>query len=379
MKNRFLRLAVSCALLLSLTTQAQAHKPSDSYLSLTVNGERIEAQWDISLRDLDYAVGLDGNNDRKVTWGELRSQHSKIANYVLPRLKVRAEADLCPPKVTGHSVDHHADGGYAVLQFALTCIKEPKTLDVDYNLFFDLDPTHRGLLRLEYKDQTQTAIFSPDQASQRLELAHVNPWHQFLDFGHEGIWHIWMGFDHILFLILLLMPAVLIREKGRWQGVLGFRPAFWDVLKIVTAFTVAHSITLSFATLGLVQLPSRWVESAIAASVILAALNNIIPFFKGRLWTVAFVFGLIHGFGFASVLMDLSLPKSALLLALVGFNVGVEVGQLVIVSAFVPLAFGMRHSWFYQRMTLALGSLLIMTVASIWLLERVLNIKLLLF
>ena len=112
----------------------------------------------------------------------------------------------------------------------------------------------------------------------------------------------------------------------------GFRPAFWDVCRIVTSFTVAHSITLSLAALGIVALPSRLVESAIAASVVVAALNNLRPWSQGRRWVVAFGFGLIHGFGFASVLADLGLPRDTLVLALVGFNLGVECGQLAIVA-----------------------------------------------
>ncbi|MBI3597518.1 MAG: HupE/UreJ family protein, partial [Nitrospirae bacterium] len=285
----------------------------------------------------------------------------------------------CTGRVTDHLVDNHTDGAYTVLRFVMDCPKESKTLDLGYSLFFDLDPTHRGLLRLEYQGQTRTAIFSPDQAIQRFELAVIHPWRQLLDFGHEGVWHIWIGFDHILFLLSLLLPSVLKRESGHWQAVLSFRVAFWDVLKIVTAFTLAHSITLSLASLGIVQLPSRWVESGIAASIVLAALNNIYPLFVGRRWIVAFAFGLIHGFGFASVLMDLGLPQGALLMALVGFNLGVEAGQLAIVSVFLPLAYGLRFSWFYQRLTLVLGSFVVITLASIWMVERMFNLKLLAF
>ena len=190
----------------------------------------------------------------------------------------------------------------------------------------------------------------PDKSSQRFELSEPPLLRQFLDYGKEGVWHIWIGFDHILFLLSLLLPAVLYRQhkfrEARWEPLPGFRPALWEVFKIVTAFTVAHSITLSLATLGVVTLPTRWVESAIAASVVLAALNNIFPWslFAGRRWMVAFVFGLIHGFGFASVLADLGLPPGALLLALVGFNLGVEVGQLAIVSAFLPAAYWLRSA-----------------------------------
>jgi hypothetical protein len=154
---------------------------------------------------------------------------------------------------------------------------------------------------------------------------------------------------------------------------------FIDVLKIVTAFTVAHSITLSLATLGVVELPSRWVEAAIAASVVLAALNNLWPLVQGRRWMVAFGFGLIHGFGFASVLADLGLPRDALLLALVGFNVGVEVGQLAIVALFLPLAYLLRGTWLYRRLVFVGGSMFIAAIALLWLDERVFNVKVLPF
>ena len=151
------------------------------------------------------------------------------------------------------------------------------------------------------------------------------------------------------------------------------------MLRIVTAFTVAHSITLSLATLGLVSLPSRVVESAIAASVVLAALNNIWPLFHSRRWIVAFVFGLVHGFGFASVLADLGLPQGALVLALVGFNLGVEGGQLAIVAVFLPVAFALRRSWFYRRAVLLGGSMLITLIAAAWFAERALDMQLMPF
>ena len=155
------------------------------------------------------------------------------------------------------------------------------------------------------------------------------------------------------------------------------RDAVKDVLKIVTAFTVAHSITLSLAALGLVELPSRLVESAIAVSVILAALNNLRPLVLGRLWMVAFGFGLLHGFGFASALAGLGLPRDALALALVGFNLGVEAGQLAIVLVFLPVAFALRHSSLYRRQVMFGGSLLIALLASIWFIERAFEMRLL--
>ena len=150
----------------------------------------------------------------------------------------------------------------------------------------------------------------------------------------------------------------------------------WEVFKVVTAFTVAHSITLSLAALAVIQLPSRIVESAIALSVLLAALNNLRPLVLGRRWIVAFAFGLVHGFGFASVLADLGLPRDALLIALVGFNVGVEAGQLALVAVFLPVAFQLRRTWLYRRMLFIGGSALIALVATVWLLERSLDLRL---
>ena len=149
-----------------------------------------------------------------------------------------------------------------------------------------------------------------------------------------------------------------------------------EAAAVITFFTVAHSITLSLAALHVVSLPSRLVESAIAASVLVAALNNLKPLVQGRRWVVAFGFGLIHGFGFASVLAELGLPSDALLLALVGFNLGVEAGQLAIVALFLPLAFSLRRSALYRRSVMAGGSVLIAGVAAIWLVERAFGVSL---
>jgi hypothetical protein len=372
--------AALCVVLALLAGEAAAHKPSDSYLSISVDGAAVRGQWDIALRDLDFAIGLDSNGDGEITWGELRARHNEIAAYALARLTVALDGAPCPLRAIEHLVDHHSDGAYAVMRFEAQCARNGVALELGYNLFFDLDPQHKGLLRLEYAGITRTAIFSPDTARQRFELKRPSLATQFIDYGREGVWHIWIGFDHILFLLSLLLPAVLVplrlNGKAGWEAVERFRPALWDVFKIVTAFTVAHSITLSLAALGVITLPTRLTESAIALSVILAALNNIFPLFQRRRWMVAFAFGLIHGFGFASVLADLGLPRDALLLALVGFNLGVEAGQLAIVSAFLPVAYWLRRTMLYQRVVFLGGSGLICLLASKWFIERAFNLKL---
>ena len=362
-----------------LAPPAYAHKPSDSYLTLRIDADRIAGQWDIALRDLDFALGLDANQDGDITWGEVKAKHADIAAYALARLRLGPASAPCPAQVTGQLIDNHSDGAYAVLRFAATCAAAPKTLTVDYRLFFDLDPQHRGLVRLEYQGVTRAGILGADEPEQRFTLARLSKWRQFLDYGNEGVWHIWTGFDHILFLLSLLLPAVLVRSglPGQgWTPARSFGAELRDVVKVVTAFTLAHSITLSLAALGVVALPSRLVESAIALSVVLAALNNIWPLVYEKRWVIAFCFGLIHGFGFASVLADLGLPQDALLIALVGFNLGVEAGQLAIVSVFLPVAYALRSTVLYRRLLFVYGSAAIASIAFLWLVQRAFNVQL---
>lgn len=364
-------------LLAMLSAAAQAHKASDSYLSLHLDNGNLAGQWDIALRDLDYAIGLDMNGDGAITWGELRTRHSEISAYALSRLRIRADGSECLPQVREHLVDHHSDGAYAVLRLHATCPARatPSNLALDYRLLFDLDPQHRGLLRLEYADKTHCALFSPGGTEQRFDLAANQPWRQFADYALSGMQHIWAGLDHILFLIALLLPSVLRYEKGHWHPVADFRSALVDTVKIVTAFTLAHSVTLGLAVLGIANPPSRWVESLIAVSVILAAINNIRPMFHRRRAAVALGFGLIHGFGFAGALTGLGLREGALALPLVSFNLGIEAGQLALVSLFLPVAFFFRNSFFYQRLLLRAGSCLVAGLASLWLLERALLLQ----
>ena len=359
---------------------AFAHKPSDSYLTLDVDGATITGQWDIALRDLDFAIGLDTDQDGAITWREVRTQHAAIASYALSRLTLGPAASPCQPVVTEQLIDNHSDGAYAVLRFSATCANALTALDIGYRLFADIDPAHRGLLKLSAAGTTSTAILAADVPSRPLPLVAPSKAAQFAEYVKEGMLHIWAGFDHILFLLALLLPAVLVRSSvpgETWTAAPNFRAAFIDVLKIVTAFTLAHSITLSLAVLGVISLPSRLVESAIAASVLLAALNNVRPLVFGMRWAIAFLFGLVHGFGFASVLTDLGLPQDSLVLALVAFNVGVELGQLAIVAVFLPVAYSMRGTRIYQRVVMIGGSLVVAAVATLWLLERAFNLSLL--
>jgi hypothetical protein len=370
--NRLIALFFAAA----LAIPALAHKPSDAYLTLVRDGPHLSGQWDIALRDLDLALGLDANGDGDITWGEVRAKEAAIASLATQHLAVSSGAEKCALQMSGLQIDSHTDGAYAVVALSGRCARTGPALAIDYSLLFDLDPQHRGLLNFIERGESRSMVFSVERPRQVVGGDTAGALAQFAAYVHEGIWHIWLGFDHILFLMSLLLPAVLVRQDGKWRAAANFRDAFLDVAKIVTTFTVAHSITLTLAALGLVSLPSRWVESAIALSVVLAALNNIFPMVERGRWIAAFAFGLLHGFGFAGALADLGLPAGSLALSLAGFNVGVEMGQLAIVAAFLPIAFGMRSTWTYRRVVLAGGSAVIVAIAGVWLAERAFDLPL---
>jgi hypothetical protein len=375
MRLRGLLASVLTLVLALCSTPLWAHKASDSYLVLQVQGQDVSGQWDIALRDIDFALGLDSNGDGQITWGEVRARHTEIDAWALGRLELTRGGD-CALKVIEHLVDTHTDGAYAVLRLTGSCPTANAELGLNYRLLFDLDALHRGLLRLELDGVTHTAVLSPDTATLRVQPGNASHLDQFVQYLVEGVWHIWIGFDHILFLLSLLLPAVLVHEARRWKGVDTFPMALKEVLWVVTAFTLAHSITLTLAALQIVELPSRLVEASIAASVVLAAANNVWPVVERRRWLVAFGFGLIHGFGFASVLTELGLPKETLVLSLLGFNLGVEMGQLAIVAGFLPLAFWLRNTRFYRKGVFVGGSCFTLLVALVWFVERAFNLKL---
>jgi hypothetical protein len=363
-----------------LHTAALAHKPSDSYLTMrgAPDGDDISVRWDIALRDLDYVLELDRDGNGALTWGEVRQRTNDITRYATGHLQLSAGDKACPWESTGPmQLDKHSDGTYAVLSLTAHCESLSRGLKARYSLLFDVDPSHRGLIQwiAPGSARSQALVFSTDSAQQTLALEPQGAWQTLKQYVVDGIWHIWMGYDHILFLLSLLLPAVLVRVGNQWEPAPSFRRSLFEVLKVVTAFTLAHSITLSLAALGLISLPSRLVESTIAASVVFAALNNLKGTIEKRRWLMAFVFGLVHGFGFASVLVDLGLPKDALVLALVGFNSGVEVGQMAIVVAFVPIAFWLRTTRFYRKGVLTVGSIAVALIASWWFIQRAFDIQ----
>ena len=347
-----------------------AHTPSSSYLFITELENKLQLRWDIALRDLDYVLGLDSNQNQSIDWQELKNKQTEITAYAFSNLMIQRGDKACQLSHSKLQVVTHTDGSYAVLNIQPNCITQTGSLTVNYSLLFDIDANHRGVILDQRQADTNSYIASADERIIKIKESPSTV-NNFVTFIKQGIWHILIGFDHILFVITLMLPAVLLYREKKWVAVNTFKPAFISLLKMVTAFTVAHSITLSLATLGLVSLPSKWVESIIAVSVILVAINNIKPMFTHARWSMAFVFGLIHGFGFASVLSDLNLNNQSLLLSLLGFNVGVELGQGLILMLFFPLAYSLRKTQTYQTVILKGGSVVISLVATFWVVQRV--------
>jgi hypothetical protein len=372
-----LSIVLACVTVALAGGTAYAHKASDSYLKIRGGESQLGLQWHISIKDLELIIGVDSNRDGNVTWGELKAKQDEIVAHALSHLKFSTDGQQCKLQLLQMLFTEHSDGGYAVLELGTGAAGSAEQVGVEYSFLFEADPTHRGLVLYENAGVSATYVLSPEKSTIEFSPGDASLWHTFIDYTREGVWHIWIGFDHILFLISLLLPAVLIRHHKHWQPVDELMPALQTVLKIVTVFTIAHSITLWLAVMEYVTLPSQWVEAAIAFSIIVSAVNNLLPILKFRGWVIAFLFGLIHGFGFANVLLDLGLSSVTLGISLFGFNIGVELGQLAIVIVFLPIAFLIRKSKFYEIVILKIGSILIALVALIWVIERVGNFEIL--
>jgi hypothetical protein len=180
-----------------------------------------------------------------------------------------------------------------------------------------------------------------------------------------------IGYDHIAFVLLLLLPSVLRPIDGRWQGATRLPQVAREIVTIVTAFTVAHSITLALAVTGTLRLPVRPIEIAIAASIAIAAAINLFPRLSRVRLPLAFGFGFVHGFGFANALAEIDASGTALLPLLAGFNIGVEVAQLGIVAIVLPLIYCARGTRWYSAGVMPLGSCALGAAGLVWLAQRV--------
>ena len=384
---------------------AFAHLASDSYLRIELDTHaKVSGQWDIALRDLDAAIGLDAGPEGLMTWGKLRAKQSKIEAYAFSHLAIGGGA--CPIEPNGFLVDYHAGNAYAVIRFTADCAQAPSPLILNYRLLFDLDPTHRGLLTIIQPGGERSEVLSPDHPEVALDQAPSSAIETVGRFIGFGISHILLGYDHLLFIGVLLIVApfqraarsraadgqfesvrrsrILFEHRifpktgphfwvrcSSWKPIEGFGNVLIQTLKILTAFTLAHALSLTLAVLGIVDIPSRLVDPAVAMTIMAAAIDNVRPILPQLRWTVAFGFGLIHGLAFASALVPMRLQPSGLALALASFNIGVELGQIALALLLIPIVYVVRWEKVYLRFFAPALSLAAFGLASIWLVERV--------
>ncbi|MEY4082644.1 MAG: hypothetical protein RL483_13 [Pseudomonadota bacterium] len=355
---------------------AWGHSSSTSLLEIRSAGaDRFSSRLDLPLRDLALTFRMDQDGDGQIRWSEVLAQKESIDAWVRQGVAIRNDQGDCPWQGLDWAVASHGEEVTLSLVGELAC-ESPRQTDsarLVYRLFFDQDSLHRALFKSDWSGQWTTGVLSPDRPEAWLSPSRTGFWGNLTAFLVEGVWHIWIGADHIAFLLSLLLPCVLLQRLpgvGRWQSQPAFGVTLRRVLVVVTAFTLAHSVTLGLAATGLVSLPDQLVESVIAGSVVAAALMNLVGRGSGLGWQMAFGFGLVHGFGFANVLGDLGLSTQGLVSGLLGFNLGVELGQLAIVAVFVPLAWWLRSTAFYQVGVMGLGSMAIAGAGVYWLWER---------
>ena len=371
-------LAALCVL---FACEAAAHRQGESYLYLQVYEDRIDGRFEVSLKDFNAALGLTGTS-RQITRSNIEEHIAFLKQYYLQHVAIGDEQGPLTIRFKSHRMFGGEDG-FVLLPFALVGReKASNRLTIDYSVLFDAEPSHRGFLLIEHNWATGTfanergisLVFSPDNRRQDWDVTSRDRLRGFIGVVRLGVEHIWMGKDHVMFLLALLLPAVLKRADGRWVRVESFRPAMVNVLLIVTVFTIAHSVTLTLAALGLVHLPGRLVESAIALSIAVAAADILFPILHRWVLLVVFGFGLFHGFGFAGVLEEMGILGEHLGLSLFAFNLGVELGQVAIVALVFPLLLFLSKLRAYRMPGVQVAAVAMICVAAVWFYERLFDV-----
>ena len=360
-------LAMSC-------TALQAHVSSTAYLNLEPNGSSstadisYNAEYELALRDLALLVDIDPNQDNQVSWAEVKSQKPLIEQLITAQVTLEAGAQSCDiTNFAPLAINTRGGFNYLYTNFELGCAAPISALN--YQILAGIDANHRLILTQADNDvpvQVLTVGKNPLGSGADSSLLSTS-----INFLKSGVHHLLIGWDHLLFLFVLLIPAVYIRKQKKLVAVDKPRSALLEVFWIATSFTLAHSITLTLAALGILIIPAWFIESLIALSIAFAALNNLVPMLRVRAVYLAFFFGLIHGFGFANVLVDLPLATSERVLALLSFNIGIEIGQLLFILVVFPIALLLRHTRFYKSVIFYAGSLVSIAIALWWFFERI--------
>lgn len=366
MNHRWRLWAALCiALALGLSALASAHQSSVVFGDVVASGRVVEVTLQIAHSDLYEALGLE--RDRPAGPAEAEAGAARVAGYLLERVTVSNHGHACPGAAEQHAIARKpgSDAFFFVQKLRFRCSRSLEEAAITYNLFFDVDPRHQCLLRLhrdfgEGSGETEHALRA---SSRTLTLGRpLSTFDNVRDYAALGVEHIFTGYDHLAFLFALLIVAAGGSAATATTGATGApgaagtgttstgvspssaadsraRRGLLAVVRVVTAFTLAHSVTLCLSGLGVLSLPGRLVESFIAASIGYVAIENLLRPAPRHRFLLTFLFGLVHGFGFASVLKEVGLPRSGLLLSLLSFNVGVEAGQLLVVALAFPVLF----------------------------------------
>jgi hydrogenase/urease accessory protein HupE len=345
------RLIAVLLFLMSWILPAAAHVTSTGLASLDVDGGKLVYRITVVATEVD---DQGGHLLAAAAAGD-RAAADRVAGFLRDYARFSIAGEPCQPgriTIRGSS----AGEGKVVLEMALSCAKSSGVLAIDDDWPEVLGAHFQTVLSVRPSGRPSVEFaFLEDKRSATVDLASMTDtgWVSFIAMGVE---HILGGIDHLMFLLALLALA-----RG-----------LWTTVKIVTAFTIAHSITLSLAALGLVDVPARIVEPLIAASIVWVAVENLVaPKGVGRRWLIAAGFGLVHGLGFASALTELDLSRAAMVRALVGFNLGVELGQLAFVLVILPpLAWASRPGRL-PRLPQIL-SVLVAIAGGVWLVLRLL-------
>ena len=341
-------------LLLIVTVEATAHPLSISSSRFSVGQEAVEAIYRLPLDDMDLLLRLDQDLDGAVTPGELETAQDEISAYLAAWIVLTTDGSALTANLQGTSIwRDSSDFSYLESRVRYTARNAIEDLQVSVRVLTHLYPDHINLAEFVIGPDREEYVFQHGNTWSG-KSGMTSGWRTAREFTLLGIEHIITGYDHLLFLLGLLLVGRGIR----------------NLIAIVTSFTVAHSLTLALATLGLVQ-PAGWIiEAAIALSIAYVGLENLLVKEVRHRWRLSFGFGLVHGFGFAGILQQMDLARGGLLLSLFTFNLGVEVGQLVIVALFWPLLQQLSRSQ-YRVAVVRSASTVVLVFGVLWFLERV--------
>ncbi len=354
------------AILLIHARPGAAHEINTSYSVVSVRSDSVRLILSIDEADLiRLDPQIDVNGDGLLYRDEVRGGGEAMALKLQDRLSIEVDGEPHTPEMLSAAPEVDVDGNlFLRIVYDVPLADEPPAtlvLDLEKFLQAPLLDEHKNLVRVFVaSDQPELlAVLSASSPVGRFQLREeVDLLAQVMHFVWLGVEHIFIGYDHIMFLAALI--------------VIGSR--LGPLVKIVSAFTVAHSITLILAALEIVSLPTRWVEAGIALSIAYVALENFWIRGASHRWMLTFAFGFVHGFGFANVLRDLGLPSQGLVPSLLAFNVGVEIGQVVIVAILLPgILWAAKHG--HQQRLVQVASAVILLFGVGWFVERVFDLS----